>query len=43
MARGKDFLFAFLFILIETSIKGMTTFLSVFILEKRKWLSSVFS
>lgn len=34
---------ACLFIVIETNAKGITTFLSVFKLDKRKWLRSVFS
>lgn len=43
MARGKDFLLAFLFILSETNIKDMTAFLRVFGLDQRKWLKSVFN
>lgn len=36
VARGKDFPLAFLFILIEASIKDMTAFLRVFGLDRRK-------
>lgn len=42
MARRKDFLLIFLFIVTEMNIKGIRAFLSVFKLDKRKWLRNVF-
>lgn len=42
VARRKDFLLIFLFIVTEMNIKGIRAFLSVFKLDKRKWLRNVF-
>lgn len=43
VARGKHFLLAFLFILMEANSKDMTAFLRVLGLDQRKWLRSVFN
>lgn len=42
MARGKDFLLDSLFLLTDSNTKGRTTLPSVFSLDKRKRLRSVF-